>query len=189
MTRPFVASPPAYAVLKTAGTGTTPWSNDPTESRPRLAAGQRSQELRAGSRRRWREPQGPTRRVHRPARSQRRRQDHAVPAALRPVHGRFRPHRGHGPRHGARSGPGAGAARYRLSAAHARSRALGHRQPSVPCRPARNPARRGAGPYREGACAARTCRARPRQDRAALRRQPPPRRARARAPARAAVCC
>ena len=87
-------------------------------------------------------------RVHRPARSQRRRQDHAVPAAVRPVRRRFRPHRGDGPRHVARPGAGAGAARHRVPAAHARSRALGHRQSAVPCRAARHPARRRAGAHR-----------------------------------------
>ena len=73
------------------------------------AAGQRRQDLWAGPGRRWRELSGRARgRVHRAARPQRRRQVDPVPAAVRAVRAGFRPHRGDGPRHDARSGAGAG---------------------------------------------------------------------------------
>ena len=96
---------------------------------------------------------------------ERRRQVDVVSAALRPVRPRLRPHRGHGPRHVARSGAGAGAARHRVPAADPRSRAHGDRQSDVPRRPARHAARGRAGAHRRRACAARPQGSRRRQGR------------------------
>ncbi len=101
------------------------------------------------------------RRVHRAARAQRRRQIDAVPAAVRPVRAGFRTHRGHGPRHDAQAGAGAGPARHRVPAADPRPRIVGHLQPAVPCRPARHSPRRRQDADREGAGAARARRPRP----------------------------
>ncbi len=176
---PFVALQPPYALLKTAGKAIA--GEPPThasnsrdgQGHSRLAPRQGRQDLRRRPRRRRREPRGKGGRVHCAARPQRRRQDHAVPAALRAVHRRFRNDRGDGARHGARSGAGAGAARYRIPAADARPRAFRHGQSPVSRRPARPPARARTGAHRQGTGAARARRARPRQGGAALGRQSP----------------
>ena len=115
----------------------------------RTSSRQRRQELRRDPRGRRRQFHGVRRRVHHAARPQRRRQDHAVSASLRPVRARFRPHRGHGPRHARASGAGAREARHRLPAAYARPGTVGDRQSLVSRRIARNCARCCEAPHRQ----------------------------------------
>src|SRR5215471_11128209 len=85
----------------------------------RPAVGQGRKDLRADPGSGWRQPRRASRRIHRPARSERRRQVDPFSASLRAFRTGFRPHRGDGPRHDAGRRAGIGPARHRVSAADA----------------------------------------------------------------------